>query len=170
LFFWRFGNSIIKREASPGIKIKGQQMSQLPGAKDNEVYSGPPVNLLYLEDTPTDRDLFLEKLRRYDPEGRINVIHFSDGLEAAEYVVSNPIDAAILDIEVPGLSGDRLNSVIRTFPHGRDIPVLWATYVDDPGKLHHDRRSQSMTRFYSKSDLRRNLGTILHETLTNKAA
>jgi response regulator RpfG family c-di-GMP phosphodiesterase len=145
-------------------------MTQLPGAKDTQVYSGPRVNLLYLEDTPADRDLFFAKLRRYDPDGRINVIHFSNGLEAAQYVVCNPIDAAILDIEVPGLSGDKLNSVIRAFPHGRDIPVLWATYVDNPEQLHHDRRSQNMTRFYSKSDLRRNLGTILHETLANKAA
>ena len=137
--------------------------------RDGHLYLDQPINLLYVEDTPDDAALFMAHIKRLDKNRAINVIHYANGIDAAAHIAIEPIDMAILDVEVPGLTGYQINSVLRAFPHGRNVPVRYGTNLDDCAELPRDRRSTTLTIPFSKDELRRNLGSIIYDALKDAA-
>ncbi|MEQ5842560.1 response regulator transcription factor [Paraburkholderia acidicola] len=87
-----------------------------------KLMSGRPVRVLLVEDDPAHHALMLSWLKT---EGyQVNAFH--NGLEAQQYLADNWADLAILDWDIPGVSGDKLLQKIR----GRSqstMPVLFQT-------------------------------------------
>lgn len=87
-----------------------------------KLMSGRPVRILLVEDDPAHHALLLSWLKT---EGyQVNAFH--NGLEAQQFLVDNWADLAILDWDIPGVSGDKLLQKIR----GRSqsaMPVLFQT-------------------------------------------
>jgi response regulator RpfG family c-di-GMP phosphodiesterase len=137
--------------------------------RDGQLYLDKSITLLYVEDTPDDAALFMAYLKRADKNGKIKVVHYTNGIDAAVHAATEPIDLAILDEEVPGLMGHEINGVIRSFPHGRHVPVRYATNVQEYARLPKDRRSEKLTQAFPKEELRRNIGSIIYEALRDAA-
>ncbi|MFL9874783.1 response regulator transcription factor [Paraburkholderia megapolitana] len=87
-----------------------------------KLMSGRPVRVLLVEDDPAHHALMLSWLKT---EGyQVNAFH--NGLEAQQHLTDNWADLAILDWDIPGVSGDKLLQKIR----GRSqstMPVLFQT-------------------------------------------
>jgi two-component system phosphate regulon response regulator PhoB len=87
-----------------------------------KLVSGRPVRILLVEDDPAHHALLVSWLKA---EG-YQVNSFHNGLEAQQYLTDNWADLAVLDWDIPGMSGDKLLQRIR----GRSqsaMPVLFQT-------------------------------------------
>lgn len=87
-----------------------------------KLMSGRPVRILLVEDDPAHHALLLSWLKA---DG-YQVTSFHNGLEAQQFLADNWADLAILDWDIPGVSGDKLLQKIR----GRSqsaMPVLFQT-------------------------------------------
>ena len=87
------------------------------------------MRVLLLED-----DLFLAELIAEHLEERgFEVIHYEDGEDAAAHLYEEGADLALLDIGVPGISGEELLAQLRR--HKRTTPVIFITAISDPKTL-----------------------------------
>lgn len=87
-----------------------------------KLVSGRPVRILLVEDDPAHHALLLSWLKT---EG-YHVEPFDNGLAAQQYLADQWADLAILDWDLPGISGEKLLQKIR----GRSqstMPVLFQT-------------------------------------------
>src|SRR5689334_12941533 len=92
-----------------------------------EVLVAPRI--LVAEDDFHSRDLITTVLRVHG----YDVTPTCDGLEAQEEMWNNPPNLAILDIEMPGLTGSELCRAMKTNPDVSHVPViLVSACVDTP--------------------------------------
>ncbi|MBI5310092.1 MAG: response regulator transcription factor [Actinobacteria bacterium] len=86
--------------------------------------SGEPVSILVVEDDETTRDTLVEGLRLYG----YNVIAAGDCSTARRALSREPLDAILLDVELPDESGFALLREIRTRQPDEgtrpDVPIL----------------------------------------------
>ena len=47
-----------------------------------------------------------------------------DGYDAIDMIASDPPDIVLLDMMMPGIDGFETLELIRSMPHGRDLPVI----------------------------------------------
>jgi signal transduction histidine kinase/CheY-like chemotaxis protein len=99
-----------------------------------KVGNAPGLRVLIADDVETNRAvarLFLEPLR-------ISAVEAPDGTAALELLRRGGIDAALLDLRMPGMSGEELIRAIRAGEAGDpDLPVLAVTadHLSDPAAL-----------------------------------
>jgi two-component system phosphate regulon response regulator PhoB len=87
-----------------------------------KLLSGKPVRILMVEDDPAHHALLNSWLKS---EG-YQVDAFRNGLDASQYLAGHWADLAILDWDLPGVSGDRLLHKIRR-PSQSAMPVIFQT-------------------------------------------
>ena len=87
------------------------------------------VELLLVEDNPSDEELTLHVLKKYNLANRIHVVR--DGAEAIEFLFENTIQDVpkliLLDLKLPKLNGLELLSRIKADERTRKIPVVVLT-------------------------------------------
>jgi two-component system, chemotaxis family, response regulator Rcp1 len=95
-----------------------------------------PIEILLVEDSPSDTDLTIEALK----EGQIpsNLNHVEDGVEAMEflrrkntYANAPRPDLILLDLNLPRKDGRELLEEIKNDPDLRTIPVVVLTTSKD---------------------------------------
>ncbi len=78
-------------------------------------------SILYVEDNPSNQRLMAQVLNRF-PQLNLSVVGMAvQGLYAAR---SEPPDLIILDVNLPGLSGDEMVQILKQDPITQDIPVI----------------------------------------------
>jgi CheY-like chemotaxis protein len=93
---------------------------------------GRPVDILLVEDSPTDAELTREALK----EGKVdnNLFHVSDGVEAmaflrreGQYSDARRPDLILLDLNMPRKDGREVLSEIRSDPNLKNLVVVVLT-------------------------------------------
>ncbi len=85
------------------------------------------VRVLFVDDDPFFADLGKETLAEHG----FAVTVASNGQEALAKLAVERFDLAILDNEMPGLSGFEVIEQVRRLDHGADLPIIMATGSDD---------------------------------------
>ena len=96
--------------------------------------NGPPVDILLVEDNPTDAELVLRVLRKYNLAN--NVVWVKDGEAALDFLFrrgnytarTNSMPRVVfLDLRLPKVDGLKVLQQIRDNEHTRTIPVVVLT-------------------------------------------
>lgn len=89
--------------------------------------------LLYIEDNLANRDLVGQILQQLRPCVRMEQADTAEqGLEMA---VTNPPDLILMDIHLPGISGQDALGLMREFDSLRHVPVIAISADASPGKI-----------------------------------
>ena len=101
------------------------------------VHVGRQLRVLLAEDNPTDADIVVEALHDVQPGAKVAV--FEDGrsvrdhlLDSARGPASGRPDLILLDLNLPGVSGRQLLTLIKTDPTLQTIPVVVLSSSADP--------------------------------------
>ena len=89
-----------------------EQTAALPAASEGSI--------LVVDDDPIVRNVVREHLRR----NGYTIIETASGEEALEVVVKQPVDAVLLDLCMPGMSGWETLERLKKNPETADIPVV----------------------------------------------
>lgn len=97
---------------------------------------GRPIEILLVEDSPTDTELTIEALKQGKVENHIH--HVKDGVEAMEFLrregnfarAPRP-DIVLLDLNMPRKDGREVLSDIRTDPYLKSLIVVILTTSDE---------------------------------------
>lgn len=80
--------------------------------------------VLIIDDSGTVRSHVKDIL---EAGGSYRVLAARDGLEGYKLLVSRPVDLILCDVNMPGMNGIKLLSLLRCRPELRDIPVIMLT-------------------------------------------
>ena len=85
------------------------------------------MNILIVDDSIVIRKIHTNIVRSVNPNA--NIIHAESGFEALEFVCNEPnkYNLVILDVNMPGMSGDIAFREMRKNEATRHIPVLFIT-------------------------------------------
>lgn len=90
-----------------------------------------PKSILAVDDSPT----FLQELADALRGEGYEVILARSGEEAIELLSAQPVDCILLDLLMPGLSGEETCRRIKSAPIVRDVPLIMLTALEDPNAL-----------------------------------
>ncbi|MBU1305878.1 MAG: response regulator, partial [Alphaproteobacteria bacterium] len=118
------------------------------------------ATVLYVEDNPASQFLVrkaLEPMCSIEIEG--------DGRVALERILANPPELLLLDLNLPGLSGDEVLRQLRQHSQTRDVPVvvLSAAVYEDAGRLSGLEYQALMVKPIDIDELRQLVAEILNE-------
>jgi CheY-like chemotaxis protein len=89
------------------------------------------MTILYVDDDPDDRQIFLEALKSID--GRLECVTAKDGLDALSYLESNALpDVVFLDINMPLMDGKTCLTEIKSNKNTSHLPVIIFTTSNNP--------------------------------------
>jgi DNA-binding response OmpR family regulator len=86
-----------------------------------------PKKLLAVDDSPT----YLNELSTHLHEEGYDVVMIRSGEEALELLAVQPVDCILLDLLMPGLSGQETCKRIKSSAAWRDIPLILLTSLDE---------------------------------------
>lgn len=102
-----------------------------------------PVEILLVEDSPSDAELTIRALRQYNLANRVFVVH--DGQEALDYLFGEGDFAGrtgtrtpkvvFLDLHLPKVDGFEVLARIRANPRTRTLPVVILTSSQEEGDV-----------------------------------
>lgn len=95
------------------------------GPPDDFIVASPMV--LVVDDLAIARQVNRRSLQR----AQINVVALHSPRLALEVFRQNAFDVVLLDLLMPEMSGFDLCREMRALPHGKDIPVIFVTGIDD---------------------------------------
>jgi DNA-binding response OmpR family regulator/tetratricopeptide (TPR) repeat protein len=101
---------------------------QLLGLKGGPPSEEPAATVLIADDDASTRELVRRRLEPF----RYTVVEASDGPGALELLANQTIDAVLLDVNMPGLSGYRTLARIRKRWNQFALPVILMTARDEP--------------------------------------
>ena len=87
-----------------------------------------PKKVLAVDDSPTYLHVLTEELRSESYE----VIAASSGREALQFLEVQTVDCILMDLRMPGLSGQETCQIIKNRPEWRNIPLVILTAVEEP--------------------------------------
>ncbi|HEY6726484.1 MAG TPA: diguanylate cyclase [Polyangiaceae bacterium] len=90
--------------------------------------------VLIIDDSGTVRSHVKDIL---EAGGSYRVLAAKDGLEGYKLLVSRPVDLILCDVNMPGMNGIKLLSLLRCRPELRDIPVIMLTADGDIAQKVH---------------------------------
>jgi len=102
--------------------------------------------ILIIEDHPDALEYFEEVLEEHG----YTVLTADNGRRGLELAMSSDLDALILDVVLPQMSGREIHQALRAEPACRDLPILFITAEqgEDVSDLVDERRT-----FYMKKAL-----------------
>jgi two-component system, response regulator len=93
------------------------------------------VEVLLVEDTPSDADLTIRALRKSQMAN--NIVHLEDGLEAIHFLfgegsysnrdIENKPKVILLDLKMPKMNGMEVLAKLKSSDRTKDIPVVILT-------------------------------------------
>jgi CheY-like chemotaxis protein len=89
------------------------------------------ARVLVVDDDSITRLLLSKKLQQMGH----HVVQADDGIKAFAILRSEPIDFAIVDLEMPIMDGYELLGCIRGLPRLKHLPVFVITGVQEPGSI-----------------------------------
>jgi DNA-binding response OmpR family regulator len=104
------------------------EVLQRLGLKGGPPSEEPAARILIADDDPAIRELVRRRLEPF----RYTVVEASDGPAALEVLANQPMDAVLLDVNMPGLSGYRTLARIRKRWNQFALPVILVTARDEP--------------------------------------
>lgn len=88
------------------------------------------VTILIVEDNPQDRASYIKAL---EPQEDLHILQAPDGESALGLLTAYPIDLFLLDVELPGMNGFALASLLRSMPKYELATILFITgYSKNP--------------------------------------
>lgn len=115
----------------------------LPSAPDAAELFRAPVNvtgarILVVDDNKINRAILMEQMQAW----KFNACAAMDGDEALKVLsavekIGSRVDCAILDFQMPGMSGQELAQKIRSNPHFDQMPIILLSSVDEPLSRYH---------------------------------
>ena len=111
------GVMFVDLNAEQKIKIKEliESITKKPAQSERE-----GKNILLVEDSNTSRQAIKSELCK---EG-FSVIEAMDGIEAMKFIAEQNIDLIILDLNMKGIDGLKVLSVLKTNPKWKEVPVI----------------------------------------------
>jgi two-component system response regulator len=99
-----------------------------------------PINILLVEDNPGDVLLMRSALKKARVANQvINAVNADDALDVLYrrngHEDTSPIDIALFDINLPGMSGIDLLQKVKTDPELKHVPVIMLTSSDAPDDI-----------------------------------
>ena len=128
------------------------------GSQRNRVE--PMHRVLIAEDSPVIRRLIGICLRGLD----VTVVEEETGPAALEHATTNPPDAMILDVGLPGMEGWEVLRALRSHPRTAELPVLMLTGHAGESvrrKAEAIGASAFMTKPFQPKELRQKLDELL---------
>lgn len=89
------------------------------------------ARVLVVDDDPFSRTAVVKKVQQL----RAITIEAEDGMQAFAMLRREPVDLAIIDLEMPIMNGHELLSCIRGAPRTKHLPVIVLTAADDRASL-----------------------------------
>ncbi|MGZ4907996.1 MAG: PAS domain S-box protein [Halobacteriota archaeon] len=108
-----------------------------------------PINVLLIEDNPTDVRL-VQELLRGAPSDQFNIITASSLAEGLQHISADRVDAILLDLGLPDSQG--LDSFRAVEEHARDLPIIILTVSTDE-ELGRKIVLEGAQQFFSKDVL-----------------
>lgn len=103
----------------------------VPGKDEAGDDGSGPTRILAVDDSPTFLEMLSDELRNEGYE----VLGARTGEEALRVLADRKADAVLLDVMMPGLSGQETCRRIKSNPAWRDIPLLMLTALDENDSL-----------------------------------
>ena len=124
-------DAYVRKEDEPNVILARlgavlRSASASPGMVPRASFLGPK-KILAVDDSPT----FLQELTSQLRDENYDVVQVRSGAEALELLAVQSVDLILLDLEMPGLSGEETCRRIKATPAGRAIPLLILTSRDD---------------------------------------
>lgn len=113
-----------------------------------------------------DDESHLVSTRGILEEAGYHVIIFSGGLGATNFIRAHQPQLVLLDVNMPGLSGDRLSTIIRSNPATRSVPIVLYSSNDEDA-LRMKVRELGLDGYIAKgspANLRRRVAAFLEVT------
>lgn len=123
------------------------------------------TRVLVVEDSPTQAEILRAILVR---SGFVAEVA-TDAEEALHVLEGSSFDLIISDIVMPGMSGYELCQKIKSGPHGRDMPVILLTSLNDPMDIIRGLECEADS-FITKPYQADRLLARIHSLLENKHA
>jgi CheY-like chemotaxis protein len=89
------------------------------------------ARVLVVDDDAFSRAAVVKKVQQL----RATTLEAEDGLQAFALLRQEPVDLAIIDLEMPVMNGHELLSCIRGAPKTKHLPVIVLTAADDRASL-----------------------------------
>jgi CheY-like chemotaxis protein len=89
------------------------------------------ARVLIVDDDAFSRATVAKKVQQL----RATTIEAEDGMQAFALLRQEPVDLAIIDLEMPVMNGHELLSCIRGAPRTKHLPVIVLTAADDRASL-----------------------------------
>ena len=89
------------------------------------------ARVLIVDDDAFSRTAVAKKVQQL----RATTLEAEDGLQAFALLRKEPVDLAIIDLEMPVMNGHELLSCIRGAPKTKHLPVIVLTAADDRASL-----------------------------------
>ncbi|VTR92563.1 multi-sensor signal transduction histidine kinase : Multi-sensor signal transduction histidine kinase OS=Anaeromyxobacter sp. (strain Fw109-5) GN=Anae109_2365 PE=4 SV=1: Response_reg: Response_reg: Response_reg: PAS_9: HisKA: HATPase_c [Gemmata massiliana] len=102
-----------------------------PTALERQLSPTGPKRVLAVDDSPTFLDAVTQELRQDEYE----VFRASSGDGAMEFLAHQPVDCVLLDLVMPGMTGEETCRRIKALPGFRDVPVMILTANKDQEAL-----------------------------------
>ena len=98
--------------------------------------TGPPTllgakKILTVDDSPT----FLHEISLRLHEEGYDVVPAHSGAEALDLLEAQPVDCILMDLRMPGLSGEETCRIIKRNPELQKIPLVLLTSVEEPDAM-----------------------------------
>jgi len=90
-----------------------------------------PKKILAVDDSPT----YLEALASQVRHEGYDLVLARSGQEALELLAVQPVECILLDLVMPGLSGQEVCRRIKSTPAWRDIPLIMLTALEEQGAM-----------------------------------
>jgi len=121
----------VRRDTTTAVLLAKLQ-ALLRGAPQNDRHAelasvSAPKRILAIDDSATFR---MELVVSLQGEG-YDVVQARGGEEALQLISVQPVDCILLDMVMPGLSGEETCRKFKAIPSCRDVPVLLLTALED---------------------------------------
>lgn len=128
-------DSFVRKEEGTAV-ILSRLMSLMrsavvPSALERQISLAGPKRILAVDDSPTFLDALSQELEREGYE----ITRAHSGEEALRLMPKQSVDCVLLDLVMPGLSGEETCRRLKAIPGCRDVPVMILTAHKDQESL-----------------------------------
>ncbi|MBN2544782.1 MAG: substrate-binding domain-containing protein [Spirochaetes bacterium] len=81
------------------------------------------LNILFAEDNPVNQNIVCYHLNKFGC--KVNIV--DNGRKAIEAFLKEKFDVVLMDIQMPEMDGLEATKIIRSYPSGKDIPIIGFT-------------------------------------------
>jgi sigma-B regulation protein RsbU (phosphoserine phosphatase) len=119
---------VATKTAAPASPVESMLKAVRPLAlNEAEPAAARPSRILVVDDNASNRDLLCRRLQRQSH----TVLQAEDGISALALVEQEDLDLVLLDMMMPGISGNDVLTRLKRNPQYRDIPVIMISALSE---------------------------------------